>query len=64
MSGSLIVYNDFHESNNISIKIWDNNTSKFIYDGSTYNDNISFDLITYKSNYGFQCYTYISTVFI
>ena len=54
------ITNTFNLLPEINVKIWDYNKKKFIYEGSTYDASMSFDLTSYKVNTGFDGIAYIS----
>ena len=54
------ITNTFNLYPQIHVKIWDYNKKKFIYEGSTYDASMSFDLTSYKVNTGFDGFAYIS----
>ena len=54
------ITNTFNLLPEINVKIWDYNKKKFIYEGSTYDASMSFDLTSYKVNTGFDGVAYIS----
>lgn len=60
MSGSTSVYNKFNVQQVATVKLWDKNKKKFIYENSTYGNIMTVDLTSYIVNTGFDAYAYVS----